>query len=64
MTIPDVRKPGPYSEITEGSSQGLPSNLQEMLIVAQRTSAGSVDAHIPTRIYSPAQARHFSNHRM
>jgi phage tail sheath gpL-like len=58
MTIPaGIRKPGPYIELDDtGLSQGLPSNLQEMLIIAQKTAAGTATVNVPVRVYSAEEA--------
>lgn len=52
-----IRKPGKYFEFnTRLAVRTLPTNLQKMLIVAQRLTAGSVAALVPTEIFSDAQA--------
>ena len=57
-TIPaSIRKPGKYFEFnTRLAVRTLPQNRQEVLIVAQRLSGGSVAAHTPVRIFDDAQA--------
>lgn len=58
MTIPaGIRKPGPYIEIDDtGLSQGLPSNLQEMCIIAPMTSSGTATKDVPVQVYSADEA--------
>ena len=52
-----IRKPGKYIEFnTRLAVRTLPANLQRMLIVAQRLTAGTVAALVPTRVFSDAQA--------
>lgn len=52
-----IRKPGKYFEFnTRLAVRTLPNNLQKMLIVGQRTSAGTVAELVPTRVYSDDDA--------
>jgi len=48
-----IRKPGKYFEFnTKLAVRTLPNNKQRMLIVGQRTSAGTVAEKVPTRVFS------------
>ncbi|MDR2551453.1 MAG: phage tail sheath subtilisin-like domain-containing protein [Desulfobulbus sp.] len=52
-----IRKPGKYFEFNHRLAvRTLPTNQQQMLIVAQRLPYGLVPALVPTRIFSDAQA--------
>ena len=52
-----IRKPGKYFEFnTRLAVRTLPANLQRVLIVGQKTSAGSVAELVPTRIFSSDEA--------
>jgi len=52
-----IRKPGRYIEFnTRLATRNLSTNEQSMLIVAQRTSTGTVLALVPTQIFSDAEA--------
>jgi phage tail sheath gpL-like len=52
-----IRKPGKYFEFnTRLAVRTLPNNKQRMLIVAQRLTAGSVAALMPTTVFSDSQA--------
>ena len=52
-----IRKPGKYFEFnTKLAVRTLPNNKQRMLIVGQRTSAGTVAEKIPTRVFSDKEA--------
>ncbi len=52
-----IRKPGKYFEFnTRLAVRTLPANLQKMLIIAQRLTAGSVAALAPIEIFSDAHA--------
>ncbi len=70
MIQDSVREPGSYSTIkSSGANNTLPSTRQEMLIIAQRLTAGTIAKNIPTRIYSPTEAATYSGagsifHRM
>ena len=57
-TIPaSIRKPGVYMEFnTALAVRTLPANLQKMLIIAQKTSAGSVAPATPVQLFSDAEA--------
>lgn len=57
-TIPSsIRKPGVYTEInTSLAVRALPANAQPTVIVAQRTSSGSVAANVSTTVFSDADA--------
>lgn len=66
-TIPaSIRKPGKYFEFnTRMAVRTLPGNLQRMLIVGQRMTAGTVAALLPTTVFSDAQAAdYFGNGSM
>jgi phage tail sheath gpL-like len=53
-----IRKPGKYFEFnTKLAVRTLPNNKQSMLIIGQRTSAGTVAEAIPTKVFSDAQAQ-------
>jgi len=52
-----IRKPGKYFEFnTRLAVRTLPNNKQRMLIVGQRTSAGTVAEKVPTRVFSDKEA--------
>lgn len=52
-----IRKPGKYIEFnTKLAVRTLPNNKQSMLIIAQRTSAGTVLANVLTTVFSDKQA--------
>ena len=52
-----IRKPGKYFEFnTKLAVRTLPANIQRMLIIAQRLASGAVDALVPTKIFSDAEA--------
>lgn len=52
-----IRKPGKYIEFnTRLAVRTLPANRQRMLIIAQRLSAGTVAALLPTQVFSDAEA--------
>lgn len=52
-----IRKPGKYFEFnTKLAVRTLPANRQRMLIIGQRTAAGSVAELEPTRVFSDAEA--------
>ncbi len=52
-----IRKPGAYFEFnTTLAVNSLPANVQPTLIVAQRLTAGTVAALLPTRVYSSNDA--------
>jgi len=52
-----IRKPGKYFEFnTKLAVRTLPANDQRMLIIGQRTTAGSVAQLIPTQVFSDAEA--------
>jgi len=52
-----IRKPGKYIEFnTRLAVRTLPNNKQRMLIVAQRTSAGTIAEKIPTQVFSDKEA--------
>ncbi|HDR9026861.1 TPA: phage tail protein [Burkholderia vietnamiensis] len=57
-TIPSgIRSPGQYIEYnTTLALRSLPTNDQSLLIVGQRTAAGTVPALVPTDIYSSDQS--------
>lgn len=57
-TIPSsIRKPGVYTEInTSLAVRALPANAQPTVIVAQRTSSGSVAAQTSATVFSDADA--------
>ncbi|MDA8137983.1 MAG: phage tail sheath subtilisin-like domain-containing protein [Desulfobacteraceae bacterium] len=51
------RKPGTYIELcTKNAVRGLPGNPQHLLIIAQKTSAGSLAALTPAQVYSSDEA--------
>ena len=53
-----IRKPGKYFEFnTRLAVRTLPTNEQKILVIGQRTSAGSVAALVPTRVFSDAEAQ-------
>ena len=55
-----IRKPGKYFEFNSKLAVNtLPANLQKVLIIAGKTSAGSVAQKIPTRVYSESDAKAF-----
>ncbi len=55
-----IRKPGKYFEFnTKLAVRTLPNNLQKMLIIAQRLTAGTVEALVPTQVFSDAQAAEY-----
>lgn len=55
-----IRKPGKYFEFnTKLAVRTLPNNLQKMLITAQRLTAGTVAALVPTQVFSDAQAAEY-----
>lgn len=52
-----IRKPGKYFEFnTKLAVRTLPANLQRMLIIAQRLTAGTIAQLIPTQVFSDAEA--------
>ncbi len=52
-----IRKPGAYFEFnTTLAVNSLPANVQPALIIAQRLTAGTVAALLPTRVYSSNDA--------
>ena len=52
-----IRKPGKYFEFnTKLAVRTLPANLQRMLIIAQRLTAGIVAQIVPTKVFSDAEA--------
>ncbi|MEN6615973.1 MAG: phage tail protein, partial [Syntrophorhabdus sp.] len=52
-----IRKPGKYFEFnTRLAVRTLPANKQRLLIIGQRTSAGTIVAKIPTLVFSDAEA--------
>jgi phage tail sheath gpL-like len=52
-----IRKPGPYTEIdANGANNSLPSTRQEIVIIAQRLTSGSVAQNIPIPVVGPNQA--------
>src|SRR6185295_13001440 len=52
-----ILKPGTYSEFnTTLAARGLPANVQEVLIIGQKTSSGSIAEAVPTKIFSEADA--------
>ena len=52
-----IRKPGKYIEFnTRLAVRTLPNNKQRMLIVGQRTSAGTIAEKIPTQVFSDKEA--------
>jgi len=52
-----IRKPGAYFEFnTTLAVNSLPANVQPALIIAQRLTAGTVAALLPTRVYSSSDA--------
>lgn len=57
-TIPaSIRKPGVYAEFnTRLAVRTLPANKQRLLIVAQRTAAGTAPAGVPAGVFSDEQA--------
>src|SRR6185295_6027775 len=65
-----ILKPGTYSEFnTTLAARGLPANVQEVLIIGQKTSSGSIAEAVPTKIFSEADAILYSGngsmvHRM
>lgn len=61
-----IRKPGKYFEFnTKLAVRTLPNNLQKMLIIAQRLTAGTVAALVPTQVFSDTQAaEYFGNGSM
>lgn len=55
-----IRKPGKYIEFnTQLAVRTLPANLQRMLIIGQRTAAGTVAELVPTQVFSDAQAAEY-----
>jgi phage tail sheath gpL-like len=55
-----IRKPGEYFEFnTRLAVRTLPANEQRMLIIAQRLTAGTVAALVPTRVFSDTEARNY-----
>lgn len=53
----DIRTPGQYIEFDNTRAlQGLPAMPHRILVIGQRTSAGTVAAEVPTQILSAAQA--------
>lgn len=51
------RKPGTYIELyTKNAVRGLPGNPQHLLIIAQKTSAGTLAAVTPTQVFSSEEA--------
>lgn len=57
-TIPiSIRTPGQYIEFDNSRAlQGLPAVRHKILVIGQRLTAGNVNAGVPTRILSAAQA--------
>lgn len=51
-----IRKPGSYTTIKIGATNRLPSTRQEMVIVGQRLSSGTLAKNIPKAISGPEQA--------
>ena len=52
-----IRKPGKYIEFnTRLAVRTLPNNKQRMLIVGQRTSAGTIAEKVPTQVFSDKEA--------
>ncbi|MCG7851457.1 MAG: hypothetical protein MIO92_02940, partial [Methanosarcinaceae archaeon] len=52
-----IRKPGRYSEYNSSlADQGLPANAKKMLILGQKTTAGTGASNIPVQVYSSAEA--------
>lgn len=70
MTIPNVLKPGDYFEFnTTLGARALATNDQKLVIVAQRTTAGTIAALTPVEVFSDeAAATYFGRgsqaHRM
>jgi len=60
-TLPSsIRKPGKYFEFnTKLAVRTLPANIQKMLIVAQRTAAGTQDPLTVVQVYSDAEAAEY-----
>ncbi|HHA2248639.1 TPA: phage tail sheath C-terminal domain-containing protein [Enterobacter ludwigii] len=57
MTIPSVLKPGDYFEFnTTLGARSLATNDQKLVILAQRTTSGSVAALTPVNIFSEEEA--------
>jgi len=58
-TIPaSIRKPGKYFEFnTKLAVRTLPSNAQKVLLIGQKTSAGTAAALAVTQIFSDSEAR-------
>jgi phage tail sheath gpL-like len=55
-----IRKPGKYFEFnTTLAVRTLPANKQEVLIVAGRTSGGSVAENVPVSVFSDVQAAQY-----
>lgn len=52
-----IRKPGKYFELnTKNANSALPANLQKMLLIAQKSSAGAAANHVPVQIFNTSQA--------
>lgn len=52
-----IRKPGKYFEFnTRLASRTLPNNKQKLLIIGQRTAAGTIAQKIATQVFSDAEA--------
>jgi phage tail sheath gpL-like len=53
-----IRKPGIYGEFNlSAARQALPTNNQEVLFIAQKTSAGSATALVPVMVTSESEAK-------
>ncbi|MFC3716804.1 phage tail sheath subtilisin-like domain-containing protein [Luteimonas soli] len=53
----DIRTPGQYIEFDNSRAlRGLPAVAHKVLVIGQRLATGNVDAGVPTRILSAAQA--------
>ena len=53
-----IRKPGKYIEFnTRLAVRTLPNNKQRLLIIGQRTSAGTIAEAVPTKVFSDAEAQ-------
>jgi phage tail sheath gpL-like len=55
-----IRKPASYSEINGSSANNaLPSTMQELVFIGQRTATGTVLANVPTKIFNVSDAAKF-----
>jgi phage tail sheath gpL-like len=61
LTIPSgIKKPGQYIEFnTRTAVRTLPANIQNVLLIGQRTSAGTVAQLVPTQLFSSDDAATF-----